>query len=94
MLADLFTALFPCGSVTGAPKRSTMAIVAELEDSRRGVYTGAVGWLALKDSGKGVSKGVSFMYRVITAGGKPQSCSKGEATFSVPYAAAYWFYGP
>lgn len=58
------------------------------------VGTGAVGWLALKDSGKGVSKGVSFMYRVITAGGKPQSCSLGEPTFSVPYAAAYWFYGP
>ncbi|HEX2163781.1 MAG TPA: chorismate-binding protein [Thermoanaerobaculia bacterium] len=45
-LADLFAALFPCGSVTGAPKRSTMAIVAALEDSPRGVYTGAVGWLA------------------------------------------------
>lgn len=45
-LADVFTALFPCGSVTGAPKRSTMAIVAELEDTPRGVYTGAVGWLA------------------------------------------------
>lgn len=45
-LADLFAALFPCGSVTGAPKRSTMAIVAELEETPRGVYTGAVGWLA------------------------------------------------
>jgi para-aminobenzoate synthetase / 4-amino-4-deoxychorismate lyase len=46
-LADLFAALFPCGSVTGAPKRSTMAIVARLEETPRGVYTGAVGWLEL-----------------------------------------------
>jgi para-aminobenzoate synthetase/4-amino-4-deoxychorismate lyase len=39
-------ALFPCGSVTGAPKASTMGIIAELEATRRGVYCGAVGWLA------------------------------------------------
>ena len=43
---DLFRALFPCGSVTGAPKASTMRAVAELERSPRGVYCGAVGWLA------------------------------------------------
>ncbi|MDX1690700.1 MAG: aminodeoxychorismate synthase component I [Acidimicrobiia bacterium] len=42
-LVDVFTALFPCGSVTGAPKSSTMAIIAELEDRPRGVYCGAVG---------------------------------------------------
>lgn len=45
-LVDLFEALFPCGSVTGAPKRRTMALIAELEDSRRGVYCGAVGIVA------------------------------------------------
>jgi para-aminobenzoate synthetase / 4-amino-4-deoxychorismate lyase len=45
-LADVFTALFPCGSITGAPKRSTMAIAAALEETPRGAYTGAVGWLA------------------------------------------------
>lgn len=45
-LADAFTALFPCGSITGAPKRSTMAIAAALEETPRGAYTGAVGWLA------------------------------------------------
>lgn len=42
----LFRALFPCGSVTGAPKASTMRAVAELERSPRGAYCGAVGWLA------------------------------------------------
>ncbi|MGQ7295518.1 chorismate-binding protein [Quadrisphaera sp. KR29] len=43
---DVLRALFPCGSVTGAPKASTMRAVAELERSPRGVYCGAVGWLA------------------------------------------------
>jgi para-aminobenzoate synthetase/4-amino-4-deoxychorismate lyase len=45
-LVDVFRALFPCGSVTGAPKVRTMQIIAELEDSPRGVYCGAVGFLA------------------------------------------------
>ncbi|MGZ8630268.1 MAG: aminodeoxychorismate synthase component I [Actinomycetota bacterium] len=45
-LVDVFRALFPCGSVTGAPKVRTMQIIAELEDSPRSVYCGAVGFLA------------------------------------------------
>jgi len=43
-LADLFAALYPCGSITGAPKRRTMEIIDELEPDPRGVYTGAIGW--------------------------------------------------
>lgn len=45
-LADMFGALFPCGSVTGAPKARTMALIADLEDEARGVYCGAIGWVA------------------------------------------------
>lgn len=44
-LASLMTALFPCGSITGAPKRRTMEIIAELEQAPRGLYTGAIGWV-------------------------------------------------
>ena len=49
-LADVFAALFPCGSVTGAPKASTMRIIAELEDVPRGIYCGAVGFVAPPDA--------------------------------------------
>jgi para-aminobenzoate synthetase/4-amino-4-deoxychorismate lyase len=45
-LPDVFRALFPSGSITGAPKVRTMQIIADLEDSPRGVYCGTVGFLA------------------------------------------------
>ena len=45
-LPDLFAALFPCGSVTGAPKVRTMAIIAELERPPRGIYTGCIGYIS------------------------------------------------
>ncbi len=51
-IVDVFRALFPSGSVTGAPKVSTMGIIAELEDSRRGVYCGAIGYVAPEGSGE------------------------------------------
>jgi hypothetical protein len=55
--------------------------------------TGAVDWLQLKDNGKGLSKGVSFAYRVITDGGAAQACSvSGAGSGSVPYTAFYWFF--
>jgi para-aminobenzoate synthetase/4-amino-4-deoxychorismate lyase len=45
-LKDMLRALFPCGSVTGAPKVRAMEIIRELEAGPRGVYTGAIGRIA------------------------------------------------
>ena len=44
-VVDILRALFPCGSVTGAPKPRSMAIIRELEHLPRGVYTGAIGFI-------------------------------------------------
>ncbi|AWI77533.1 aminodeoxychorismate synthase, component I [Parazoarcus communis] len=45
-LITVFRALFPCGSVTGAPKIRAMEIIRELEREPRGLYCGALGWVA------------------------------------------------
>ena len=45
-LAALMAALFPCGSVTGAPKIRAMQIIREVERGARGVYCGAMGWMS------------------------------------------------
>ncbi|WP_162784598.1 bifunctional chorismate-binding protein/class IV aminotransferase [Polynucleobacter necessarius] len=44
-LGDVLHAVFPCGSVTGTPKKRSMEIIQELEPENRGYYCGALGWL-------------------------------------------------
>jgi para-aminobenzoate synthetase/4-amino-4-deoxychorismate lyase len=44
-LHDVLNAVFPCGSVTGAPKKRSMEIIQELEPQDRGYYCGALGWV-------------------------------------------------
>ena len=43
---DIFQALFPCGSITGAPKLSAMQILQALEEGPRDIYCGSIGWIA------------------------------------------------
>ncbi|RQR58456.1 aminodeoxychorismate synthase component I [Burkholderia sp. Bp9125] len=43
--ADMLRALFPCGSITGAPKHKTMQLIDAIESTPRGLYTGTIGWL-------------------------------------------------
>ena len=43
---EIFSSLFPCGSVTGAPKISTMNIIKSLEKEDRNIYTGAIGYIS------------------------------------------------
>ncbi|CQR46472.1 Aminodeoxychorismate synthase component 1 [Paraliobacillus sp. PM-2] len=47
-IIDWFQALFPCGSITGAPKMKTMEYIAALEQNPRGVYCGAIGYFTPK----------------------------------------------
>lgn len=51
-LGEVFAAVFPCGSVTGAPKAAAMAAIARLEAAPRGIYCGAVG--VVKPGGEAV----------------------------------------
>ena len=44
-MPQLLRAVFPCGSITGAPKQHTMALIGELESTPRGLYCGAIGWV-------------------------------------------------
>jgi para-aminobenzoate synthetase/4-amino-4-deoxychorismate lyase len=45
-LTEIFAALFPSASITGAPKISTMKIIANLEDTHRKIYTGSIGYMS------------------------------------------------
>jgi len=45
-LSEIFQKMFPCASITGAPKVKTMEIIKKLEPDARGVYTGSIGYIA------------------------------------------------
>ena len=61
---DVIRALFPGGSITGAPKIRAMEIIDELEPNRRGLYTGAIGYLS-----QGGSSGFNIAIRTILVEG-------------------------
>ena len=66
---ELMQALFPCGSITGAPKRRTMEIIAECEASPRGLYTGSIGWLEPPRDGAQLGPfGMSVAIRTLVLG--------------------------
>ncbi|WGI22950.1 aminodeoxychorismate synthase component I [Amylibacter sp. IMCC11727] len=44
-IAEMFTALFPCGSITGAPKIRAMEVINDLEEEARDIYCGSIGWI-------------------------------------------------
>jgi hypothetical protein len=85
--------VIPSADLTAAVKK--IKGVPAPSDADKGVIgTGAVAWLQLDDNGTGNSKGVTSVFRVITAGGAPRACSvAGVGIQSVPYATYYWFFG-
>lgn len=66
-LVDVFAALFPCGSVTGAPKARSMEIIERLEPRARGVYCGAIGFIPPGDGLDGASFNVAIRTVVVHA---------------------------
>ena len=77
-LAELLRALFPCGSITGAPKRRTMEWIGALERGPRGLYTGAIGWLEAGDAAC-PDLALSVAIRTLTLGPPQRSASAAAA---------------
>lgn len=82
-LADTFAALFPCGSITGAPKVRTMEIISELEAQPRGVYCGAIGYVAPPDA-DGPSAAFSVAIRTVVV-----DMEDGDAEYGVGGGIVY-----
>ena len=79
--ADIFRAAFPCGSITGAPKRMSMQIIDALETSPRGLYTGSIGYLKPCSSGLGFEGTLNVVIRTLQL--KPLSDGLYQGTYGV-----------
>jgi para-aminobenzoate synthetase/4-amino-4-deoxychorismate lyase len=66
---DALTALFPCGSITGAPKIRAMEIIAGLEPTPRGAYCGAIGWIGPGNSEQPGDAGFNVAIRTLSLTG-------------------------
>ncbi|HSH03357.1 MAG TPA: bifunctional anthranilate synthase component I family protein/class IV aminotransferase [Anaerolineae bacterium] len=78
-LAALLAALFPCASITGAPKRRTMAIIKGLEREARGVYTGGIGFM----SGGGGEREAHFNVAIRTGVWRKVGVGRGVVRYDV-----------
>ena len=63
--SDIIRATFPCGSITGAPKRMSMHIISTLETSSRGLYTGSIGYLKPCKTGLGFYGTLNVVIRTL-----------------------------
>lgn len=87
-LADVFAALFPCGSVTGAPKVSAMQMIQALEPAPRGVYCGAFG--VVYPGENGIRATFNVPIRTVTLRGSAATCGIGSGITSGAMAEAEW----
>ncbi|MDB5820084.1 MAG: bifunctional aminodeoxychorismate synthase component I/aminotransferase [Rhizobacter sp.] len=84
-LADVFAALFPCGSITGAPKVRAMYWIRQLEDEPRGVYCGAVGVVQ-----PGGAATFSVAIRTVSVQGDRATCGIGSGITADARAEGEW----
>lgn len=84
-LADVFAALFPCGSITGAPKVRAMQMIKNLEPEPRGVYCGAVGVVR-----PGGAATFNVAIRTVTVRGGSARCGIGSGITADATAEGEW----
>ncbi len=88
-LVDVFTALFPCGSVTGAPKVQAMRMIRSLEPAPRGVYCGALG--VVRPDGLGQFRATfNVPIRTVTLQGDAARCGIGSGITADATAEGEW----
>ena len=88
-LPDVFAALFPCGSVTGAPKVRAMQLIRELERQPRGIYCGAIG-VVRPDGRGGIAATFNVPIRTVVMRGTQARCSIGSGITASAEAGAEW----
>ncbi len=84
-LCDVFSALFPCGSVTGAPKVQAMRMIKSLEPTPRGIYCGAIG--VVRPGGHAT---FNVAIRTVTLRGAQATCGIGSGITADAIAQAEW----
>lgn len=89
-LAEVFGALFPCGSVTGAPKVRAMQMIRRQEAQPRGVYCGAIGVVRPGEAGKGIRATFNVPIRTVTVQSGRLRCGIGSGITSGALPDAEW----
>jgi para-aminobenzoate synthetase/4-amino-4-deoxychorismate lyase len=89
-LADVFAALFPCGSVTGAPKVRAMQMIRALEPQPRGVYCGAIGVVRPGAPGQGIRATFNVPIRTVAVQAGRLRCGIGSGITSGAVPDAEW----
>ncbi|GGH59348.1 hypothetical protein GCM10010975_20900 [Comamonas phosphati] len=93
-LRDVFAALFPCGSITGAPKRQAMRLIRELEPEPRGIYCGALGLVRPADGKHGGAGRIHATFnvpiRTVVMQGQELRCGIGSGITASATAEAEW----
>lgn len=89
-LVDVFGALFPCGSITGAPKRQAMRLIRELEPEPRGVYCGALGVVRPGSAPGRIHATFNVPIRTVVLKNGRLSCGIGSGITASANAADEW----